>query len=398
MIRQSKRQMKTVIDRMRRKLRHCCYSSRWQLLASTQLEKRITHQEYKSRSLKANRLHVIAVDLSSNEWELDLLIGQNKTVSETLKDFTPSAVAGINGSLFHLDTQEALFPIIKGEIIDNINYINTTNKANYVYEPLAIMKTTQGEVKIGHYELYLELPELALSVPFYSKTNHQPRLYRSKKEWLQNKHNDDASYLLFQQKHEFSKLQTAVSFEYKGRVTCNSKNMKEEKLFLNRQCILAVPAHYMKRLNQLTQGQDYKGYVALENEFSNTSLAFLLTSGPLLVKNNQLALTMTKKSKRQTAKAPRSAFGLSADGQFAYFVVLDGRQPLYSRGMTLTSFAKTLKQMGISDAINLDGGGSSTLVSKRSDQSYQALNRPSNKQERPVHNVLAIKKPSKKRS
>ncbi len=395
MMKNMRRRITSVIDRMKRKINHFTYSSRWHLIKSTQLEQGLTHREYKSRSLKANRLNVMVVDLSNGEWEIDLLIGKNKTVSETLNKCAPSAVAGMNGSLFHLDTHEGLFPIINGNMIDNINYINTTNRANYVYEPLAIMKTNEGKLKIGRYELYLEFPELALSIPFYSKIHH-PRMYRSKKEWLQNKQDSDLIYLVFQQKHEFKQLHTAVSFTYKGSVTLDSQGMHVETLFSNRQCIVAVPANYIGRVNQLKKGDDYSGYVALESEYLNPSLEFLLTSGPLLVKNNQLALTMSKKSKRQKAKAPRSAFGLSADGQTAYFIVLDGRQPLYSNGMSLETFAKTIKQIGISDAINLDGGGSSTLVSKQPHRYYQVLNRPSNKLERPVHNLLAIKKPSKK--
>ena len=57
---------------------------------------------------------------------------------------------------------------------------------------------------------------------------------------------------------------------------------------------------------------------------------------------------------------PRSAVALAADGA-VWLVVVDGRQPL-SRGVTLEELAELLLALGAADALNLDGGGSSTLV------------------------------------
>jgi hypothetical protein len=59
---------------------------------------------------------------------------------------------------------------------------------------------------------------------------------------------------------------------------------------------------------------------------------------------------------------PRTAAGLSADGRWLILAVVDGKQPGYSEGMTLVELAELLRLHGAADAINLDGGGSSTLV------------------------------------
>lgn len=60
-------------------------------------------------------------------------------------------------------------------------------------------------------------------------------------------------------------------------------------------------------------------------------------------------------------RAPRSAAGTSADGRRMWLLTLDGRQS-DSVGATLHELAKLLREMGVDDAVNLDGGGSSTLV------------------------------------
>ena len=59
---------------------------------------------------------------------------------------------------------------------------------------------------------------------------------------------------------------------------------------------------------------------------------------------------------------PRSAIGYNADKTKLFLVTVDGRQPSFSKGMTLTEFGNYMKTLGIHTALNLDGGGSTTLV------------------------------------
>ena len=58
---------------------------------------------------------------------------------------------------------------------------------------------------------------------------------------------------------------------------------------------------------------------------------------------------------------PRTAVGLTKDRKLLLLVV-DGRHPDYSAGMTCHELAEFLRKYGAVDAVNLDGGGSSTLV------------------------------------
>lgn len=81
-----------------------------------------------------------------------------------------------------------------------------------------------------------------------------------------------------------------------------------------------------------------------------------LTAGPML-----LAEGATQSSSLATARHPRTAFGVSADRRRAWMVVVDGRQAT-SAGATLDEIAGILRGLGAADAVNLDGGGSSTMV------------------------------------
>ncbi|MGE5461275.1 MAG: phosphodiester glycosidase family protein [Solirubrobacterales bacterium] len=62
-----------------------------------------------------------------------------------------------------------------------------------------------------------------------------------------------------------------------------------------------------------------------------------------------------------------------------FYVVVDGRQSGWSLGMTLQAFARLMRRVGASSAINLDGGGSSTMA-----VNGEVVNRPSLGNERPV--------------
>ena len=62
-----------------------------------------------------------------------------------------------------------------------------------------------------------------------------------------------------------------------------------------------------------------------------------------------------------TARHPRTAYGLSEDHQYLYVLTVDGRQPLWSMGATYKDLNQLLLEAGANEAINVDGGGSTTL-------------------------------------
>ena len=80
---------------------------------------------------------------------------------------------------------------------------------------------------------------------------------------------------------------------------------------------------------------------------------------------------------------PRTALGYNANTLF--LVVADGRQPKYSTGLTLYELASILIELGATEAINLDGGSSSTFVVNDA-----VINKPSGQQERDVLNAVFI--------
>jgi exopolysaccharide biosynthesis protein len=82
---------------------------------------------------------------------------------------------------------------------------------------------------------------------------------------------------------------------------------------------------------------------------------------------------------------PRTAVGVIDDNHLV-FVVVDGRSPGYSAGVTMTELAEIMQGLGATTAYNLDGGGSSTMV-----LGGEVVNDPLGKgEERGVSDILYI--------
>ncbi len=109
---------------------------------------------------------------------------------------------------------------------------------------------------------------------------------------------------------------------------------------------------------------------------------------PAIVRDGQIIArdSMPGMGRRFTAsRHPRTGVGFSKDGKTLFFVTVDGRQES-SVGMTLVEFAELLTELGCNTALNLDGGGSTTMVING-----EVVNSPSDPTgERLVANVLMV--------
>jgi hypothetical protein len=95
------------------------------------------------------------------------------------------------------------------------------------------------------------------------------------------------------------------------------------------------------------------------------------------------------KSRDDTEMHPRTAVGIDYDTNRLLFLVIDGRQK-FSRGYTMVELANLMAELGADEAINLDGGGSSTMVAKRKGGGLTVVNSPSDGSQRSVPNGVAI--------
>lgn len=113
-----------------------------------------------------------------------------------------------------------------------------------------------------------------------------------------------------------------------------------------------------------------------------------ISGGPYLIKEGEIYIDEEEENirfKDEDKYAPRTAIGVSKENKL-YLITVDGRQPDYSVGLSLVELAEFLSDFGLYNAINLDGGGSTTMVIDG-----KVVNKPSDKEgEREISNGLLI--------
>ncbi|MFH2037967.1 MAG: phosphodiester glycosidase family protein [Chloroflexota bacterium] len=155
--------------------------------------------------------------------------------------------------------------------------------------------------------------------------------------------------------------------------------------------------------NAISQGVMYHGgsnqptfYITASNQVSFTlpgdERTYNAISGDSMIVINKEAVPGLD----DVVAAPRTAIGIDGAGSKLVIVVVDGRQFLYSQGATMSELAEILILYGADTAMNLDGGGSSTLVVE-SELGVKVMNSPIDRNipgfERAVGNHLGIKIP-----
>jgi hypothetical protein len=121
--------------------------------------------------------------------------------------------------------------------------------------------------------------------------------------------------------------------------------------------------------------------VTLTWSFGWAGVADSIGGYPLLVQDGAVVVTGCRAS--FCARHPRTAIGVDDAGRML-LVVVDGRRK-GSVGMTLHELARLMRKLGTVDALNLDGGGSTTMVVRR-----KIVNEPSSGWERSVSSAVLI--------
>ena len=113
----------------------------------------------------------------------------------------------------------------------------------------------------------------------------------------------------------------------------------------------------------------------------------VLSFGPVLLEDGEISVGENDEVGMAMASNPRTAIGYLGNNHYV-FVVSDGRTS-ESAGLSLYELASFMKELGVADAYNLDGGGSSTMVFKGEIINNPTTNGHSN-QERSVSDIVYI--------
>lgn len=137
-------------------------------------------------------------------------------------------------------------------------------------------------------------------------------------------------------------------------------------------------------LNQLTIGSEVKLEVSTTPNVDK--IKFAIGGGSIILKDGELSLTNihTKGSN------PRTGIGINKDHTEMILVTIDGRDSSF-KGVGQEMFGAIMKELGAYNALNLDGGGSTTMAVKASGESKSTVvNKPSEGSQRLVINGVGV--------
>lgn len=166
-----------------------------------------------------------------------------------------------------------------------------------------------------------------------------------------------------------------------GRITEERYSHLSNHLVPKDGYLLVARGRYASVLRQIPKPIDIKLVVQMADERLN-DVSYLLQAGPMILKDgvfwsNNEGFSANTLLERH----PRTIVGY--DGAYLYWLIIDGRDPWHSRGVTLKEAATIAKKLGCHNALNLDGGGSSALWWQGN-----IINKPSGNIERPVPYAL----------
>ena len=141
-----------------------------------------------------------------------------------------------------------------------------------------------------------------------------------------------------------------------------------------------------KTLSSLQIGQQIDVNFSIDSKWQDAQ--FIVATGPFLVRDGKPYIMMSTASSRAREVAPRTVVAVSKDKKTVHFITVDGRQS-HSKGMNMKELADYLVSLGVDTAINLDGGGSTTMAMRKyGSNDVVVVNKPSGVAERAVHAIL----------
>lgn len=142
-------------------------------------------------------------------------------------------------------------------------------------------------------------------------------------------------------------------------------------------CILLIPPASTSPSQSFEEKLQKGGKATVHVKLDGFDKPVVMAVGgmPRIIRDGNISVEWSEEEIREsfsTTFHPRTAIGISRDKKTVFFVTVDGRQPSHSIGINLEDLAEYMKELGAWDAMNLDGGGSSTMWVRN-----EVANRPS---------------------
>ena len=344
------------------------------------------------------KTNILSVNLNQPYTTMDVGVSSPLNILDTTSGLAKKhtqinhhVVGGINASFFSFDTKNPSYLIAKNNEILHLGSIST-NYNDFMYTPAAFGIAANQKAIIDRYQTSLTIEHngkvASLTNLNRERQPNETILYTS--SWAYpNTRTNSTGYEVVVTTSKPVDRGTKFGEKIVGKVTNIRKYGDSESSFIpeNGYVLSAANTEQVDKLRNMEIGDDVSLILDIDSKWKDAK--FMLASGPLLVQSGKNSITMDSTSSRYRERTSHTAVAVDSTGSRIFMVTVDGRQPGYSQGMNLNEFSNYLVSIGAYNAINLDGGGSTTMVTRKYGQVYPTLaNRPSDGTERKVSAII----------
>lgn len=335
-------------------------------------------------------INILKADIKNHNYDI-----LNVKAGNGLKgrEKTSTMVEGCSDSLHVIAAINADFFEGDGELINNFitegKYIKATRftdrKRQWVHSQFAFTKDDKPYIEQFVFSAELELPDKSMEkISRINSTtdSNSITLYNS----FQGEYTPEVS-----EKWRMTEIELIPLSNSNDTLICiaGKKYKKDENQITKERFILSASCAASEFINREIQtGDTIRIVLEFNPDIDNIEV---LTGGWGQIVNDGMNITTLTDSVEGTAggftktRHPRTGIGYDKQGSTIYFITVDGRQKV-SRGISLNEFADIMLSEGIYDGLNLDGGGSTTMVVEN-----EIVNNPSDLTgERKVGNCLML--------
>ncbi len=334
------------------------------------------------------KINLLRLDLTKVRLDvvhaLDAAIGLERTSSMATRH---GAFAAINAGFFRLDTS-----IFAGDAAGVLQIDGKLFSEPYANRIALLIANGKSETKIGFenvkIENFIKIGRKTLAVSGINRQRGDDELIEYKPEFGITTLTSPGGTEIVIRNGKITKIingNGSTVIPPNGTVLSASGKMRDELLRYSRIGVRVEVSSIFKQTIQCVSGS---GYSRDCDPFNLETVEDIVGGVPQLIKDGKIEITWQQEKSSKAfveTRHPRTAVAKLKDGKFL-MVTVDGRQPGVSVGMNLQELAAFLLELGASEAMNLDGGGSTTMF-----LGGKVVNRPSDKEgERRVSDAILV--------
>ncbi|WP_185819462.1 S-layer homology domain-containing protein [Salibacterium salarium] len=320
--------------------------------------------------------NILQVDLTEEYSQLDIGVpdplNQLRTTSQQAINATRDehhVVGAVNASFFDMGSGSTQLPfsiITKDNEIISFGRISE-GREHYRSEPIVFGETSNGKAAIGQYDATVTAnvngKTIAVDNINNTRRNDEAVLFTPSYISERTGTNEYGVEIIVE---GASGNPGSFSFgdEISGQVTAvRPYNEAGNGPIPDNGFVISAIGDKYEQFKNVKVGDNVTVNASINDKWKNAS--FILGSGPQLVRNGEVAISMDSNSWRYTSKTSRTAVGVDESGDNVYMVTMDNAN--------IRDVAKYMRDIGADRALNFDGGGSTTLVARKHGDEYASI-------------------------